>query len=56
VVAGERRATTSYRQRRPRIGRNRAASPIERMEEDGVISRSDHNGVREVLLPEHEQR
>ncbi len=47
---------TSYIQRRLQIGYNRAASLIERMEEDGVISRPNHKGVREVLLPEHEQR
>ena len=29
---------------------------IERMEEDGVISSPNHKGIREVLLPEHEQR
>jgi len=56
VVARERRATTSYIQRRLQIGYNRAASLIERMEEDGVISSPNHKGVREVLLPEHEQR
>jgi DNA segregation ATPase FtsK/SpoIIIE, S-DNA-T family len=56
VVARERRATTSYIQRRLQIGYNRAASLIERMEEDGVISRPNHKGIREVLLPEHEQR
>jgi S-DNA-T family DNA segregation ATPase FtsK/SpoIIIE len=56
IVARERRATTSYIQRRLQIGYNRAASLIERMEEDGVISSPNHKGVREVLLPEHEQR
>jgi S-DNA-T family DNA segregation ATPase FtsK/SpoIIIE len=56
VVARERRATTSYIQRRLQIGYNRAATLIERMEEEGVISRPNHKGVREVLLPEHEQR
>jgi S-DNA-T family DNA segregation ATPase FtsK/SpoIIIE len=56
IVARERRATTSYIQRRLQIGYNRAASLIERMEQDGVISAPNHKGVREVLLPEHEQR
>ena len=56
IVARERRATTSYIQRRLQIGYNRAASLIERMEQDGVISSPNHKGVREVLLPEHEQR
>jgi S-DNA-T family DNA segregation ATPase FtsK/SpoIIIE len=56
IVARERRATTSYIQRRLQIGYNRAASLIERMEQDGVISSPNHKGIREVLLPEHEQR
>jgi S-DNA-T family DNA segregation ATPase FtsK/SpoIIIE len=53
IVARERRATTSYIQRRLQIGYNRAARLIERMEEDGVISKPNHKGLREVLLPEH---
>ncbi len=56
IVARERKATTSYIQRRLQIGYNRAATLIERMEQDGVISSPNHKGVREVLLPEHEQR
>ena len=32
-----------------------AASLIERMEQDGVISSPNHKGVREVLLPDHER-
>jgi DNA segregation ATPase FtsK/SpoIIIE, S-DNA-T family len=55
IVARERKATTSYIQRRLQIGYNRAARLIERMEEEGVISKPNHKGVREVLLPEHEQ-
>ena len=54
IVARERRATTSYIQRRLVIGYNRAARLIERMEEEGVISKPNHQGKREVLLPEHE--
>jgi S-DNA-T family DNA segregation ATPase FtsK/SpoIIIE len=53
IVARERKATTSYIQRRLEIGYNRAARLIERMEEEGVISRPNHKGLREVLLPEH---
>jgi len=56
IVARDRKATTSYIQRRLEIGYNRAARLIERMEEEGVISRPNHKGLREVLLPEHEQR
>jgi len=52
IVARERKATTSYIQRRLEIGYNRAARLIERMEEDGVISKPNHQGKREVLLPE----
>ncbi|HEY5047416.1 MAG TPA: DNA translocase FtsK [Rhizomicrobium sp.] len=48
----ERKATTSYIQRRLEIGYNRAARIVERMEEEGVISRPNHQGKREVLLPE----
>jgi len=55
IVARERKATTSYIQRRLQIGYNRAARLIERMEEEGVISKPNHKGVREVLLPEHEE-
>jgi S-DNA-T family DNA segregation ATPase FtsK/SpoIIIE len=53
IVARERKATTSYIQRRLQIGYNRAASLIERMEQDGVVSRPNHKGLREVLLPDH---
>ncbi len=53
IVARERKATTSYIQRRLQIGYNRAASLIERMEHDGVVSRPNHKGLREVLLPDH---
>jgi len=56
IVARERKATTSYLQRRLQIGYNKAASLIERMEHDGVVSRPNHKGLREVLLPEHEDR
>jgi len=54
VVARDKKASTSYIQRRLQIGYNRAASLIERMEQDGVVSSPNHKGVREVLLPDHE--
>ncbi|HEX4179060.1 MAG TPA: DNA translocase FtsK, partial [Rhizomicrobium sp.] len=54
VVARDKKASTSYIQRRLQIGYNRAASLIERMEQDGVVSAPNHKGVREVLLPDHE--
>ena len=49
VVLRDRRATTSYLQRRLGIGYNRAASLIERMEADGLISAPNRTGKREVL-------
>jgi len=54
VVARDKKASTSYIQRRLQIGYNRAASLIERMEQDGVVSSPNHKGVREVLLPDHD--
>ena len=49
IVARERKATTSYIQRRLEIGYNRAARIIERMEAEGVVSAANHVGKREVL-------
>ena len=54
VVKRDRKASTSYIQRRLQIGYNRAATLIERMEQEGVVSAPNHKGVREVLLPDHE--
>ena len=54
IVARERKVSTSYIQRRLQIGYNRAARLIERMEEDGMISKPNHQGKREILLPERE--
>jgi S-DNA-T family DNA segregation ATPase FtsK/SpoIIIE len=56
VVARDKKASTSYIQRRLQIGYNRAATLIERMEQEGVVSSPNHKGVREVLLPDHEDR
>jgi S-DNA-T family DNA segregation ATPase FtsK/SpoIIIE len=50
VVVRDKKASTSYVQRRLKIGYNRAASLIERMEEEGVVSAPNHVGKREVLL------
>ncbi|MGO8710720.1 MAG: DNA translocase FtsK, partial [Rhizomicrobium sp.] len=55
IVARERKATTSYIQRRLEIGYNRAARLIERMEDEGVISKPNHQGKREVLLPDRNE-
>lgn len=49
VVTRDRKASTSYVQRRLQIGYNRAASLIERMEQEGVVSQANHAGKRDVL-------
>jgi len=52
IVLRDRRASTSYIQRRLKIGYNKAATLIEDMEEQGVISAPNHKGQREVLVPD----
>ncbi|MCF6325844.1 MAG: DNA translocase FtsK [Devosiaceae bacterium] len=52
IVLNDRKASTSYIQRRLSIGYNRAATLIERMENEGVISAANHAGKREVLVGE----
>ncbi|MAK61752.1 MAG: cell division protein FtsK [Ponticaulis sp.] len=49
VVVRDGRASTSYVQRRLKIGYNRAASLIEQMEDMGIISAPNHAGKREIL-------
>jgi S-DNA-T family DNA segregation ATPase FtsK/SpoIIIE len=49
VVTRDRKASTSYVQRRLQIGYNRAASLIERMEKEGVVGAANHAGKRDIL-------
>jgi DNA segregation ATPase FtsK/SpoIIIE, S-DNA-T family len=49
IVTRDQRASTSYIQRRLQIGYNRAATLIERMEQEGVISSPNAKGHREIL-------
>jgi DNA segregation ATPase FtsK/SpoIIIE, S-DNA-T family len=51
VVLRDKKASTSYVQRRLGIGYNRAASLIERMEDEGIIGPANHAGKREILVP-----
>jgi len=55
VVLRDRKVSTSYIQRRLQIGYNRAASLIERMETEGLISSANHAGKREILVPGQEE-
>jgi DNA segregation ATPase FtsK/SpoIIIE, S-DNA-T family len=50
IVMRDRKASTSYIQRRLQIGYNRAASLIERMEHEGVVGQPNHAGKREILV------
>ncbi len=56
VVTREGKASTSFIQRHLRIGYNSAARLIERMEKEGVISRANHAGKREVLARDPDDR
>ncbi len=55
IVLRDRKASTSYIQRRLKIGYNKAANLIEEMEENGVISGPNHAGKREILGPDHDE-
>jgi len=50
VVVRDRKASTSYIQRRLQIGYNRAASLMERMEQEGIVGQANHAGKREILV------
>jgi S-DNA-T family DNA segregation ATPase FtsK/SpoIIIE len=50
IVLRDRKASTSYIQRRLSIGYNRAADLIERMETEGLIGPANSTGKREILI------
>ena len=50
VVTRDRKASTSYIQRRLQIGYNRAASLMEQMEREGVVGPANHAGKRDILV------
>ncbi|OCW77301.1 cell division protein [Pelagibacteraceae bacterium GOM-A1] len=49
IIKSERKASTSFLQRKLQIGYNRAARIIEQMETNGEVSKANHVGKREVL-------
>ncbi len=51
VVLRDKKVSTSYIQRRLQIGYNKAASLIERMEKEGLITAANATGKREILVP-----
>jgi S-DNA-T family DNA segregation ATPase FtsK/SpoIIIE len=55
IVKRDRKASTSYIQRRLQIGYNRAASLMERMELEGIVGQANHAGKREILVEEEEE-
>ncbi len=50
IVLRDKKCSTSYIQRRLSVGYNKAASLVEQMEKDGVVSPPNHAGKREILL------
>ena len=55
IVKRDRKASTSYIQRRLQIGYNRAASLMERMELEGIVGQPNHAGKREILIDQEEE-
>ena len=49
IVKSERKASTSFLQRKLQIGYNRAARIMDMMEEKGIVSKANHVGKGEVL-------
>jgi S-DNA-T family DNA segregation ATPase FtsK/SpoIIIE len=56
IVKRDRKASTSYIQRRLQVGYNKAASLMERMELEGIVGQANHAGKREILVEEEESR
>lgn len=49
IVRQDGKASTSYLQRKLKLGYNRAARMVDRMEEEGIVGPANHVGKREVL-------
>ncbi|HYP56878.1 MAG TPA: DNA translocase FtsK, partial [Beijerinckia sp.] len=50
IVLRDKKCSTSYIQRRLSVGYNKAASLVERMEKEGVVSPPNHSGKRTILV------
>ena len=49
IIKSEGKASTSFLQRKLQIGYNRAARIIDMMEAEGIVSKANHVGKRDVL-------
>ena len=49
IIKKERKASTSFLQRKLQIGYNRAARIMETMEKEGIVGQANHVGKREIL-------
>ena len=49
IIKSEGKASTSFLQRKLQIGYNRAARMIDMMETEGIVSKANHVGKRDVL-------
>ena len=54
IVIKDRKCSTSYIQRKLGIGYNKAARLVEQMEDEGLVSASNHVGKRDILIPEQQ--
>lgn len=54
VVLRDKKCSTSYIQRRLSIGYNRAASLVERMEQEGIVGPANHVGKRSIIMGERD--
>lgn len=50
VVLRDKKCSTSYIQRRLSIGYNKAASLVERMEQEGLVGPANHVGKRSIII------
>lgn len=50
IIIRDKKVSTSYIQRQLKIGYNRAANLIDKMENEGIISEANHAGKRQILI------